>query len=284
MTSPNAQQKDFWSSSPAGAKWLRFEDDLDTALAPVLDLVLERADLRPGMRVLDIGCGTGASLLAIADRVGADGHVTGIDISQPFLDRAMERARAHGAAQINTLNTDAQTHDFKSESADAITSRFGVMFFEDSGAAFANMARALAPGAVMTFAAWGPLDGNPWFRDPFIAAVNRLGRPPKTDRNAPGPMAFHDLDRVLGLLHAAGLDATGEPVSLHLTPAGGPEGAARMCTNVGAVSRVMEHFNGTKDDADAIRDSITDTFRAYDTPDGVRMPAVINLYQARWPG
>ena len=283
MLTINADQADYWGKSASGAKWITLEDKLDAALQPALDLVLDRAGLTAGMRVLDIGCGTGASVVQAAQRVGPSGRVVGLDISQPFLDRAAQRARALGLSNTRFVLADAQTHPFEKGGYDAIISRFGVMFFENTTAAFENMAHALAPGASMTFAAWGPLDGNAWFRDPFLAAVDRLGRPPKSDRNAPGPLAFHDRDRVVSLFADAGLSADADAVSLDLTPAGGVEGAAELCTKVGSVSRTMDYFNGTAEDETAIQSAIAKVFRAYDTPEGVRLPAVINLYRAARP-
>ncbi|MEY8840734.1 class I SAM-dependent methyltransferase, partial [Cribrihabitans sp. XS_ASV171] len=145
--------------------------------------------------------------------------------------RARDRIAAAGFSNAEIRLCDAQVEPFPENGREAIISRFGVMFFADPVAAFANLARALSPGGRMTFAAWGPLEGNPWFRIPFIAATTRLGRPPKTDRNAPGPLAFHDRERVLGLMAQAGLaEPEASAVDLRLTPAGSTQDAAALLT------------------------------------------------------
>jgi len=284
MDTVNQDQAAFWGASPSGQKWLTYEDRLDAALAPVLDLVLDRAGLLLGMRVLDIGCGTGASVMAAARQVGPGGHVLGVDISSPFLDRAQARVTDAGLTHVAFRHADAQIAAFEPRDRDALISRFGMMFFEDPTAAFANLAKTLRPGAHLTFATWGDLAQNPWFRIPFVAAVNQLGRPPKTDRNAPGPLAFHDIDRVTGLMREAGLsDAAADAVPLALTPSGSAEDTAELFLRVGPAGRVIEHFGGTAADIDAIYTAALTEITAFQTPEGVQVPGLINLYQAKAP-
>ncbi len=279
MQIANDDQAEFWGKSDMGSRWLIFEDQLDHLLAPVLELVLDRSGLSGGMRVLDIGCGTGASALAAAQKVGPDGDVLGLDISEQFLDRA--RNRAESMPNLSFQNADAQVADLSTGGRDAMISRFGVMFFEDPVAAFANMARALKPGAQMTFAAWGGLSENPWFKVPHVAAVQRLGQPPKVDRNAPGPLAFHDRDRVADLMARAGLvDIRIEAIPLLLSGPPQLSDAAELCTRVGPAARVIAHFEGTADDVRAIQDSVASAFAPYHSAGGTRVPAVINLLQA----
>ncbi|MEM9552078.1 MAG: methyltransferase domain-containing protein [Pseudomonadota bacterium] len=282
METANQEQAEYWSASPAGENWLTYQDHLDQVLQPVLDLVLDRATLRPGDRVVDIGCGAGTSVLAAAAHVGRAGHVLGADISQPFLDRAAAIAAERGITHVDFQCADAQVAQLKGAPLDAAMSRFGVMFFEDPTAAFANIARNLKPGAQITFAAWAPVSENPWFSIPVAAAKERLGDPPKADPDAPGPFAFRDRDRVLGLLQAAGLvDVTAEPVPVHLTPAGDADALAQLSTRIGPATRIMSHFDAGPGDAHAIAATMRDAFAEYATPDGLRVPATINLFQAR---
>lgn len=280
MLSINGDQEEFWGKSEMGQRWLTFEDQLDHLFTPVLDLVLDKAALTAGMRVLDIGCGTGASSLAASRLVGASGDVLGLDISEPFLKRA--RLRAVDVANLSFQTADAQIADLTHENRDAIISRFGVMFFEDPIAAFTNMAQALKPGGQMTFAAWGGLSENPWFKIPHVAAVQRLGQPPKVDRNAPGPLAFHDRDRVADLMAQAGLiDIRVEAVPLKLTGPADVRDAAILCTRVGPAARVIAHFDGSAEDVLAIQNGVADAFATFETTEGTHVPAVINLLQAR---
>jgi len=282
MQVANEEQAEFWSNSEPGARWLTYEDQLDHLLAPVLDLVLDRADLSPGMAVLDIGCGTGESTLAAARHTGPDGRVLAADISQPFLYRAAARAKDKGLGNTVFQNADAQTFEFPPDQMDAAISRFGVMFFDDPVAAFANIARALKPKGQMTFAAWGPLDVNPWFKLPHIAAVKRLGQPPRVDRYAPGPLAFHDMDYVTGMMAQAGLtDIKAEAVDLKLPGFGGVEGSATLCTRVGPAARVIAYFEGDDQDFETIQSAVAEDFQQFLIGSEMRIPAVINLFQAR---
>lgn len=278
----NEEQADYWGNSESGTKWLTYEDQLDQTFASVLELVLTRAELSAGMNILDIGCGTGVSALTAADKVGPEGQVLAADISQPFLKRAHSRAEEAGLNNICVQYADAQTFAFPQGQMDAAISRFGVMFFEDSVAAFANIARALKPRGQMTFAAWGPLDDNPWFKVPHLAAVKRLGRPPRVDRYAPGPLAFHDLDHVTGMMVQAGLtDVRGEAMPMTLPGFGGVEGSAALCTRVGPAARLIAHFDGNEQDVEAIQNSVAEEFGQFLSGSNLRIPAVINLFQAR---
>ncbi|WP_037315603.1 class I SAM-dependent methyltransferase [Ruegeria halocynthiae] len=285
MLLTNEEQAEYWGKSPAGTSWLTYEDQLDHLMAPVLDLVLDRATLSAGMRVLDIGCGTGVSTMAAARQAGPDGHVLAADISQPFLDRARERASKEALNNVDFQYADAQSYSFAPDQVDAAISRFGVMFFQDSVAAFANIARALKPGGQMTFAAWGPLSDNPWFKVPHIAAVKQLGQPPRVDRYAPGPLALHDLDHVAGMMEQAGLtEVKADAVPLSLPGVGGLTDSAVLCTRVGPAARAISHFNGDDRDVQAIQTAVGEAFQSYLTDNGVQIPAVINLYQARRSG
>ncbi|EEE37291.1 methyltransferase, UbiE/COQ5 family [Rhodobacteraceae bacterium KLH11] len=284
MLTMNLDQEEYWGKSDLGMMWLTYEDQLDQLFAPVLDLVLDRAALKPGQRVLDIGCGTGVSTLAAAKGVGPKGDVLGIDISKQFLARAEARASQLGLANATFQYADAQTGDLAAGNRDVAISRFGVMFFDDPVAAFTNMARGLKPGGRFVFAAWGELSENPWFKIPHVAAVKRMGQPPKVDRNAPGPLAFHDRERVADLLDQAGLsEIRVEAIPLNLTGPKTAAGAAALSARVGPSPRTIAHFNGTEADVIAVRDAVAQEFAPFETPQGTRIPAMINLLQARRP-
>ncbi|NDW43396.1 class I SAM-dependent methyltransferase [Ruegeria sp. PrR005] len=283
MTETNQDQAEYWGKSDSGMKWLTFEQQIAASFAPVVDLLLDHAALEPGQRVLDIGCGLGDVTLAAARAVGPTGHALGVDISAPFLDRA--RQRSSGMGNVEYALADAQTEPFAPADRDAMISRFGMMFFSDSVAAFANIADALKPGGRMTFAAWGPLAVNPWFYIPHRAATDHLGQPPKVDRNAPGPLAFHDIDRVIGMMAKAGLtEIEAQAVEMKLTPPGGLTGAAALCTRLGPAARVLAHFGGTSEDETTIQGAVTTALTPYLDGDHVRLPATINLFQARRAG
>lgn len=275
----NEDQEEFWSKS-AGPAWVSLQAGLDALMQPVLDLVLARADLAPGNRILDIGCGTGISVAQAADRVGTTGHVTGLDISDTMLE--MAKTRLGGRTNTRLIRADAQVHDFGHDMFDALISRFGVMFFEDSVAAFANLSRGLAAGARVTFAAWGPVRQNPFFMEPAAAATDHFGPMPKVDRTLPGPFAFEDTGRVTRMIEAAGLvDITARTEDVFLTPSGDLSALAALCCQIGPADAALQFHNGTSEDRTALHAAIMTRFSIYDGTEGLRIPAAINLYQAR---
>lgn len=279
---PNQAQKDFWSEQ-AGTNWVRMQDSMDATLGPVLDLVLEFANLQSDDRVLDIGCGAGTSTLRAGQAVGDRGHVLGVDISKPLLARAQERA--NDVSNVEFTLADAQLHAFEPQGFDHLISRFGVMFFEDSVAAFSNISKALRPDAKVTLGCWGPAPENPWFMLPAKVAKMRFGSPPKTDRSLPGPFAWENPDRILPMLERAGLrNVTAQSHHIDLTPAGSLSDLADACLHIGPATGIMSHFNASEADRTAIRANLMDIFAPFQTAQGLRIPASILLYKALGSG
>jgi SAM-dependent methyltransferase len=183
----NVDQVEYWNSA-VGDTWARMQARLDAAFTPATAALLSMAAPRLGEDVLDIGCGTGETTLALAAAVGDEGSATGLDISEALLARARERAEA-GLSEALFINADAAT--FADEAGfDLIVSRFGVMFFDDPSAAFANLHKLTAPGGRLCFACWQPAVLNLWATLPMQVLADVL--PPQTpaDPHAPGPFAF----------------------------------------------------------------------------------------------
>lgn len=272
----NEDQAEFWTGQ---REWANQQVAMDACMAPALEMVIAQAALQPGEQVLDIGCGTGASLLAAAAQIGATGHVTGADISPTLLALARERcAEAHN---VTIHEADAQEADLGA-GYDAVISRFGVMFFEDTPAAFANIARACKPGARLSMIAWGDVADNPWFMAPAAAVRRVLGPQPKVDRSLPGPFAFEHADRVLRDLRAAGLaDVTVTAQETLLTPPGGVAENAELCTRIGPAAGAIRANEANTEQVDALRAAIAQEFASFDTADGLRVPAKLNLISAR---
>ena len=280
---PNADQARYWGNA-GGRAWVDFQSILDAALAPINALLLARAAPAPGEHALDVGCGAGVTSLAVAERVGAEGRVVAVDISPVMLARAVERTPPSLASRVEFIEADAQIHPFPPGQFDLLVSHFGTMFFADPVAAFGNLRRALKSGARLHLAAWGPIDGNPWFTIPRDAAIARLGAPAPVPPTAPGPLAFSDIGYVLDILRTSGFAApAGDAVSLHIEPPGEVSDAVRLATSLGPASRIMTAMDGGPEDAEAIRQATAAGFAAYWGGDGVRVPAVINLFSATAP-
>jgi SAM-dependent methyltransferase len=278
----NADQAAFWNAE-SGRAWVTRADDLDAIQAGVTDLLLAETAALPGEAVLDIGCGAGATTLAFAEAVGPAGRVLGVDISGPLLACAEARAAAAGLGQVGWLLADAQTDPLPA-GFDAAISRFGVMFFDNPVAAFARIGAALRPGGRLVLAAWGPAEANPWFRETFRAAVERLGPGPPAAPDAPGPFAFADRSRVLGLLRDAGLaDPTAEARRVELHLPGGLAAAVDLAGDVGPAKRLLREKGGTDADRAAIAAVLADALARYVTADGIRIPGEVNLFRARRP-
>ncbi|SDN97928.1 Methyltransferase domain-containing protein [Methylobacterium phyllostachyos] len=193
-------QAEYWNGE-VGTRWARNQAVLDALFAPLTEALFERAELKPGAAVLDIGCGSGATTLEAARRIGVAGRVTGADISAPLL--AAARTRVGGAAPVTFVEADVEQADLGR--FNAALSRFGVMFFPDSPRAFANIRRMLRPGGQLTFLCWRTLPENLWVQVPREAVMPLLPEvPPPPAPDTPGPFRFADADALGALLKNAG--------------------------------------------------------------------------------
>lgn len=199
---PNRDQSALWNAA-SGPVWVTLNPILDRTMAPFAERVVEEAFPGEGKRVLDIGCGGGATTLAMAKKLGARGVCVGVDISEPLLDLAKKRAEAAGAS-AELLLADAQTHAFTPASFDAVISRFGVMFFDAPEAAFANIRTAMRPSAKLAFVAWRTPAENPFMITPAVAAAPLLPDLAQYNPDAPGPFAFSDRARIESILGKSG--------------------------------------------------------------------------------
>ncbi|MEI2456037.1 MULTISPECIES: class I SAM-dependent methyltransferase [Lysobacter] len=200
----NRQQIEDWNGA-VGERWLTYNDWLDRRTAAYGRDALDAAAAQPGEAVLDIGCGAGATVFELARAVGEGGSVTGVDVSEPLLSRARERAAAL-ALPVEFRLADASRPLFAPARFDLLFSRFGVMFFDDPVAAFAELRKTLKPGGRLAFACWQGPDRNDWYRWPLRAIAEAIALPP-SDPDAPGPFAFGKPERVRQVLGEAGFDA-----------------------------------------------------------------------------
>lgn len=184
--------------------WVYFQQTLDAMLDPLGEAVLARVAPKRGERVLDIGCGCGTTTFALAEMVGPDGTVVGIDISEPMLEVARADAEAKGINNVEFVLGDAQTHPFSPDHFDVLYSRLGTMFFDEPGAAFANLHRAMKPGGRFGSVVWQPIEENQWSRVPRDAVATIIPQQVEPDFDAPGPFSLSDRSALSETLKKAG--------------------------------------------------------------------------------
>lgn len=201
MAEHDADQVTGWNGN-SGERWVANQARLDAMVAAFGQAAIEVASPAKGERVLDIGCGAGASSLALAARVGPGGHVLGVDISEPLIARAGALAPPDTPALFRVA--DASSAELPEGAFDILFSRFGVMFFDDPTGAFAHMRRALRPGGRVAFVCWRGAAENDWVRLPMGALKSILPPSAPPDPEAPGPFSFGDRGRVARILTAAG--------------------------------------------------------------------------------
>ncbi|MGZ6994121.1 MAG: class I SAM-dependent methyltransferase [Acidimicrobiia bacterium] len=198
----NQQQSEAWNGAES-AHWVDHADRYDRQLAPFADAMFERVQLDPQHAVLDVGCGCGATTLTAARRARA---ALGVDISNPLLEIAADRARAASVANAEFVVADAQVYAFAEGAFDLVISQFGLMFFDDPLSAFTNLRRALAPDGEVAFVCWQGLEANEWVSVAGRAAAQHVALPALGGQaGGPGMFSLKDADEIAALLVAAGL-------------------------------------------------------------------------------
>jgi SAM-dependent methyltransferase len=200
----NLEQRRYWANE-GQQQYQQHGDRFEAMTAPFGHAMLDAAQLRPGHQVLDVGCGYATTTIEAARQLTPSGQVLGVDLSAAMLQTARQRVAATGFDHVALLEADAQVYGFDPEAFDAVISRFGMMFFDDPEAAFANLQRALRRDGRLAFVCWQDPLKSEWVATALGAAVPLLGRAPQLGApGAPGPWAFADGDRLQRLLTAAG--------------------------------------------------------------------------------
>jgi SAM-dependent methyltransferase len=272
------QQREFWNSE-ATHRWVTEQARIDRLFADVTNAALAAAAPKPGEHVLDIGCGTGTTVLRLAEAVGPGGAVLGVDISGQQLALARRRIEAAGATQARVVLDDAATHDFPPARFDLAFTRFGVMFFADPVAAFSNVRRAMKPGGRLALAVFRPGPENPWATS-SAAAIRHLVTPPAPPGpEEPGQFSWGDPARVRRILGGAGFrDVTLVPFDPRITLGADAKEAAEFAMFIGQGARLLQGQPDTT--KAAARLAFESFFRAHEGPDGVTLPGGLWLVSA----
>ena len=281
---PNAQQIEYWNEI-SGQRWVDMGDVIDSQIAPLGEVAMERAKIATGERILDVGCGCGQTTMDLAARTGSTGSLIGLDISGPMLGRARERASDANSKNIEFIQADAQTHSFASAEFDLLFSRFGVMFFASPVEAFTNLLSALRPGGRLTFVAWQEVSRNPWMLLPVTAAMKHLPPPDgPPDPHAPGPFAFSDRDRVKGILEESGFENVAhEGVEEDMLIGGGRslDETTQFLTQLGPAGRALQ--GAGPELRTKVMDEIRRAIEPYQGDDGIRMGCATWIVSATRP-
>jgi len=277
----NADQAAYWNGA-AGRRWTDRQETLDGVLTPIQDLLLARAGVRNAERIVDIGCGCGASTITLARRVGAQGRVIGLDISAPMLTRARERAPAD--LPLDFVLADATVYAFEAHAADLLFSRFGVMFFADPTLTFQNMRAALRPGGRLAFASWREPRLNPWMLLPLQQAYKHVPRLPEVAPEDPGPFSFASEARVRRVLSEAGFSSIAleaVDLALDLAVGRGLDAAVAGALEIGPVSRALE--DQPPEIVPRVQAEIRAALAAYQKGETVPLPAAVWIVTALNP-
>ncbi len=203
QSDPGLEFVEFWNEILV-PKFLRFRHILVDGLTHHSAAIFPTLQVREGDDVLDIGCGFGDTAIELAQRVGPNGSVTGLDCCDAFLEIARNTAAAAEATNISFINADVQSYSFQPK-FDFVFSRFGTMFFENPVRALRNIRTAMRPGAHMTMIVWRGIEDNPWVNLPKQVVLEFLP-PPGEDAETcgPGPFSMADQPTVVGMLKSAG--------------------------------------------------------------------------------
>ena len=281
MNAANAEQAAHWNNSEEIGHWLTQQRRHDTMLAPFATMLFDALQLVAGERVLDVGCGTGATTRAAAGLV-APGSAVGVDISAPMLERARTESVTAGLTNVTFEQADVQVHGFETGSFDAVLSRFGIMFFDDPVAAFANLHRATRPGGRLAFVCWQPLAANEWLVVTGAALAEHVPLPAAaTAPGAPGMFAFAEPDRPRHVLADAGwreITVTSQHTPM-LVGGGGTVDDSVEFLRTGSLGRALLAGADAATTTRAL-DAVHGALAPHLSADGIQLDAAVWLVQA----
>lgn len=274
----NVDQANAWDGDE-GRQWAENQERYDAASARHGSALMAAAEITDGERVLDIGCGCGATTRAAA-RAATSGSAVGADLSKAMLERAAQLAEDEGLHNVRFEQADAQVHPFDEGAFDLVMSKFGVMFFADPVAAFANFGRALRPEGRLTMLVWQELAKSEWvllIRD-ALAAGRDLPVPPP---GAPSPFSLGERQHTTAMLTEAGYrDITFDEVDEAMGFGVDADDAFDFMTRTGIAAGLLESIEDEALKTEA-RAKLFAMLSAHATPDGVLLRAPAWIIRAR---
>lgn len=274
----NADQIAYWNG-PGGQRWADRQQAQDVLLAPIADALIDRARPMPGERIIDVGCGSGATTIAFAQKVAPSGHVLGVDVSGPMLARA--RQSAPRGLPINFELADATVFPFDPKSFDLLVSRFGVMFFAEPALSFANLRKALRSSGRLAFACWREPRENPFFMLPLQAVYKHAPKLPQQGPEDPGPFSFASearVNRILGEAGFTGIEMEPCNFALDMAIGRGLDVAVQSALEIGPSARALAEQPAEV--VAAAAQSIREAFAPHVTGQTVALPASIWIVTA----
>jgi SAM-dependent methyltransferase len=279
-SSPNAREREYWNSAVT-RPWSEMHDPIDRLFAELTHQAMEFAAPRPGEHVIDIGCGSGTTVIELANRVGRQGRVLGADISQQSVERARQRIREANLPQAQAELADVSTFDFPL-SFDLAFSRFGVMFFANPTATFARLRQSMNKDGRLALAVFRTPKENPWGTGPVAAVKHLLPPLAQPGPDEPGQFSWADPARVRRILVGAGFRDVSlmsyDPL-MRLAVRGGATEAADFAMKIGPVARALA--TGSVQSPDAVRSGLEAFFASHDGPEGIVLPGALWLVGAR---
>ena len=267
-----AEQAAFWNG-PGGKMWLAsYEARIRHHVTFFGDAALKALAIEPGERAIDVGCGTGETTAELARAVGPGGQVLGLDISEPLVDAARARKLVNARFEVG----DAATFAFEPARFDFLFSRFGVMFFAEPVAAFANFRRALKPTGRVAFVCWRTPQENPWGLVPFRAAAQHLPPIERPGPEDPGQYAFGDRARVERILTQAGFASPAfEPLDRPIRLGADIADTLENLSRFGPLARAFA--DAAPEQVARAKDAVAAALKPHETADGISLPGAVWL-------
>ncbi len=280
LPTTNTLPAEEWAGA-MGDRWLAHLSQFEGMISPIGQALISRAAFRPGERVIDIGCGAGGTSLAIAQQVAPRGAVLGVDISPQLIEAAEKRQRTQNVTNVSFRCADAATVSLQAPPFDRLFSRFGLMFFPDARAAFANLHTLLREGGRADFCVWAAARENPWVTQ-VMAIIGQYVDLPAPVPRSPGPFALDDPDYVRELLEQAGFKPRSidtwqgeQPVA---GPGASPEAATDFVLDAMSFGELLEE-SGPEVLA-KVKMKLTELFARNHSSAGVLMSGKANLVSA----